>query len=210
MFVKQFLTLGLFSLCVACSAPHSQENTQAPTATAEKRDASWYLNPAQSGINYTTIKAGATAENNYFTTIDGSVSPQGAAEITIKLDSLVTNIDTRDSRMKEFVFETPKFPEASIKTTIDMDSLAGLRKGGQKSYETELTVSLKDVSASFPAQTLVTRLGPNKVLVSSAAPVYVHADDFGLQSGVDKLQELAKLSSITPVVPVSFSLMFER
>jgi len=56
----------------------------------------------------------------------------------------------------------------------------------------------------------VTRLGPNKVLVSSAAPVYVHADDFGLQSGVDKLQELAKLSSITPVVPVSFSLMFER
>jgi len=37
MFVKQFLTLGLFSLCVACSAPHSQENTQVPTATAEKR-----------------------------------------------------------------------------------------------------------------------------------------------------------------------------
>ena len=210
MFVKQFLTLGLFSLCVACSAPQSQQGSEIQTANAEKLEASWYLNPAQSGVNYTTIKAGATAENNYFTTIDGTVSPQGAAEISITLDSLVTNIDTRDSRMKEFVFDTPNFPLASIKTNIDMKSFSTLRKGGQKPYETELVVSLKDISATFSAQTLVTRLGPNKVLVSSAAPVYVHADDFGLQPGVDKLQQLAKLSSITPVVPVSFSLMFER
>ena len=210
MFIKQILALGLFSLCVACSGPASQQNTNSQAANAEKLEANWYLNPAQSGINYTTIKGGGTAENNYFTRIDGTVSPQGAAEISITLDSLVTNIDTRDSRMKEFVFDTPKFPVASIKTTIDMQGLSGLRKGGQKAYEANIDVSLKYITASFAAQTLVTRLGPNKVLVSSAAPIYVHADDFGLQAGVDKLQELAKLSSITPVVPVSFSLMFER
>ena len=77
MFVKQFLTLGLFSLCVACSAPQSQQGSEIQTANAEKLEASWYLNPAQSGVNYTTIKAGATAVQLYTAMVYHGVSLAG-------------------------------------------------------------------------------------------------------------------------------------
>ena len=48
------------------------------------------------------------------------------------------------------------------------------------------------------------------VLVESAAPVLLHIGDFGLTDGLATLQELAGLPSITPVSPVSFSLLFTR
>jgi hypothetical protein len=50
----------------------------------------------------------------------------------------------------------------------------------------------------------------DKVVVSSATPIIIKAADFGLEKGVAKLQELAKLPSIATAVPVNFVLTFSK
>jgi len=53
-------------------------------------------------------------------------------------------------------------------------------------------------------------LGANKVRVDNKAPLLIDAEDFGFESGLAKLQELAGLESITPVVSATVALTFER
>ncbi|MBO6764411.1 MAG: hypothetical protein JJ918_05650 [Maricaulis sp.] len=56
----------------------------------------------------------------------------------------------------------------------------------------------------------MTDLNGERVLVETTQPVLLHVDDFGLTDGLATLQDLAGLPSITPVVPVTASLVFER
>ena len=67
-----------------------------------------------------------------------------------------------------------------------------------------------DIEAPVETQVTVTRIAEDKVLAVSSEPVIVSADTFELTEGLGKLQELAGLPSITPVVPVSFSITFQR
>jgi hypothetical protein len=46
--------------------------------------------------------------------------------------------------------------------------------------------------------------------ISNARPVVINAGEFELTRGVEKLREIAGLPSISPVVPVQFSLYFVR
>ena len=55
---------------------------------------------------------------------------------------------------------------------------------------------------------LVAKLSDNEIIVSSMKPVLLNAQKFGLDAGVNKLKELAKLPSISNAVPVSFVLSF--
>lgn len=43
-------------------------------------------------------------------------------------------------------------------------------------------------------------------MVSSFQPIIINANEFGLVAGVDKLRDIAGLSSISQAVPVSFVL----
>ena len=54
------------------------------------------------------------------------------------------------------------------------------------------------------------RLGDDRILVASRKPVIVNASQVGLLAGVEKLREVAGLPSISPAVPVSFVLAFDR
>jgi hypothetical protein len=56
----------------------------------------------------------------------------------------------------------------------------------------------------------VTRLGANKARLDNKAPLLLDAEDFGYGAGLAKLQELAGLDSISPVVSITMSLTFER
>jgi len=196
------------SILAACSA--TENSGTAIQADIEKTSAPWVLSPQDSRLNYTTIKLDDLAESNHFSTLSGTITPRGDANISIVLESVQTNIDTRDARMKKIVFETESFPLATVTANINMNALQSLKPGEQMTYDFTLAVSLKGLESEFDTQTIITRLGANKVQVQTQDPLYVHADDFNLQSGVDELQKLANLSSITPVVPVSFSLVFER
>ncbi|MEP1231250.1 MAG: YceI family protein [Litorimonas sp.] len=194
----------LASLAItACSGSNT------PTVDSE-RAGPWDLKAQSSSIRYTTIKNNSTAESNNFTLFSGSVSNDGTAKIDIALNSLETNVDTRNERMKTIVFNTLDHPSAVITSSLPMSELTDLTAHERKRVESEVSVTLAGTTASYDAEFMITRLDANEVLVESADPIMVNAQDFNFGPAIDKLQELAKLDSITPVVPVSFSLVFKR
>jgi polyisoprenoid-binding protein YceI len=54
----------------------------------------------------------------------------------------------------------------------------------------------------------VTKTNNKTLLVSTTKPFFIKADAYGVVAGINKLKELAALSSIDYVVPVSFSVIF--
>ena len=56
----------------------------------------------------------------------------------------------------------------------------------------------------------MTRTGPDTVLAESGQPILVNAADLELTEGIATLQQIAGLDSISPTVPVSFTLTFTR
>ncbi len=176
----------------------------------ERTGANWTLNPEDSGMTYVTVKLGELAEINTFRNVTGSVSKDGIATIAVMLDSVDTNNEIRDPRMTEHLFETESYPVATASTKLDMSVFDNLAIGARHTELLDMTIDLHGVSEQMDFYVMVTRLGPNKVLVENKAPLLLDARDFGMEAGLTKLQELAGLDSITPVVPITVSFVFER
>ncbi|NNE59064.1 MAG: YceI family protein [Hellea sp.] len=170
----------------------------------------WTLNTDESGLTYITIKLDDIAEINTFRDISGTVTSEGNASIIINLNSVDTANEIRDPRMKQYLFETEKYPVAKADATLDMSAFESLKTGDRHTELLNLQLDLHGVKAQMDYYVSVTRLGPNKVLVENKAPLILDARDFGMDAGLAKLQELAGLDSITPVVPITVSLVFER
>jgi len=200
--MRIFLILGLFFVTFlgACTQ-------QGPVAEAT---GPWHLLPAQSHVSFISVKKGTMIEAHSFGKLNGTVGVDGIASVAIALDSVETNIDIRNERMRTYLFETDKYPLAKISTKIDMAQFAAMTIGERMKVSYSITVKMHAETADFDVDLIVTRLGVNKMAVDSQSPVVLHIEDFAMQSGVDKLRELASLPSITPEVPVSFSLVFER
>jgi polyisoprenoid-binding protein YceI len=184
--------------------------SETPAGAPPVTGAEWTLDGAASDLSYVTIKAGEIAETNSFETLTGTVSADGAATVTIDLASVSTGVDIRNERMRDIFFVVADDPSATVTAPIDPAAFETLGVG--QSVETTLdgTLSLKGVEAQFQTQVTVTRAGPDRVLAVSDAPVIVEAGTYNLTDGLAQLQELAGLPSITPVVPVTFSLVFTR
>jgi len=172
--------------------------------------AEWTLSSEESRIEFISVKAAAFAESNSFKEMHGVVSEEGEAQIVIPLDSVETNIDIRNERMREFLFETDEHPTAMVSATIDLDALSDLEAGARQNVEFSGEITLHGATAPFETTLTVTRLSDARVLVETTDPVILYADEFDLMAGIDKLMELAGLPSITPAVPVSASLVFEK
>ena len=195
---SSFLTLSFLALA-AC----------APKGEAEKTGA-WSLVSAESGISYVTIKNGSLGEVNTFGMMEGSVSEGGQAEFSVFLDSVDTNNEIRDPRMREILFQTETYPAAKATANLDMAQFDNLPIGGTKTVLLDMTLDLHGVSEQFDVDVRVTRLGANKVRVDNKAPLLLDAEDFGFEAGLAKLQELAGLESITPLVSATVALTFVR
>ncbi len=171
----------------------------------------WIIKESQSRVSFITIEQDDIAEVHTFKKIAGSVNDKGTANLSIDLDSVETNIDIRNERMRKFLFETVSNSSVAISTDLNIETFNSLNAGERILLE-DLTfeISLHGISAELSSNMYVTRINADKVLVETAAPVLVHADDFNLGKGILKLRELAGLDSITPVVPVSASLLFTK
>jgi len=173
-------------------------------------DGAWTLDGGQSRLNFITVKNGTVAEGHSFGLLSGSVGADGAASLTIDLASVATGVDTRDERMREFLFETGMFPSANVTATLDPAAFSALKEGETTLQPVTATLDLHGVQGTVEAEVAVTRAGDDKVLVETAKPIIIDAATYGLEGGVAKLQELAKLDGITAQVPVTFSLTFDR
>lgn len=173
-------------------------------------DGTWTINGSLSNLSYVSIKADELAETNAFNRLSGSITSSGLVTLEIDLSSVSTGVDIRDERMREIFFVVTNNPNAILSAQIDPATFETLGLGDSLTTPLEGSLSLNGREASVQAEITVTRTGVDRVLAVATKPVIVEARRFGLIEGLAKLQALAGLSSITPVVPVTFSIVLER
>ncbi len=200
--------LSLFFLS-GLLAPAAVAQTSGGRAPADFFSQTWNLNPKSSFVYIQSVKKGKLFETHQFQAVDGQISKDGAARITIELASLETNIDIRNVRMRFLLFETFKFPNAVITAQLDKGKLRDLLNRTRTTYPLKLKLSLHGITKTIETNVLATRIYANAVSVSSTKPIIINAADFGLAGGIAKLAEAAGGISIVPAASISFDFVFE-
>jgi hypothetical protein len=200
------LALGL----VACAEQGGDAPKDAATEVAPATEGSWALDPAGSRLAYVSIKAGEIAEANRFDKLTGNVAADGTATLDIDLASVNTGVDIRNERMREIFFQVADNPKATVTAKLDPAAFAGLAVGQSLTRSLKATVALKGASSEVETEVLVTRVSADRITVVPTAPVIISTDMFGLTDELGELRALAQLPSITPAVPVTFTLAFNR
>ena len=207
----RFLSLAASLALAACAGPEAEAPVDDPTASpAPVTESAWTLDPAASRLAYVSIKAGEVAENNRFDTLSGSVAADGTAALEIDLASVNTGAELRDERMRDVFFAVADNPRATVTARLDPARFGGLAISQSVIRPMKANVTIKGASADVETEVLVTRTAGDRVLVVSAAPVIVSTDMFGLTDELGELRAMAQLPSITPAVPVTFTLVFKR
>ncbi|MEP5151615.1 cytochrome c family protein [Planktotalea sp.] len=167
---------------------------------------SWTLDGDNSRLAFGSVKKDTIGEVHSFEALSGMVGADGAAKVEIDLTSVQTNIDIRNERFNEHVFKGAA--SAALSAEIDMDEIAGLAAGSVALQDIEVVLSFLGQEVELDAEVMVARLSDGQVMVTSNDMIYLSTVDLGINAGVDKLMELAKLPGITRTVPITFRLMF--
>lgn len=201
------LALGL-AACAPPPADAPAEETAAAESAATASD--WTLDPASSHLSYVSLKAGEIAEANRFDRLSGTVAADGTARIEIALASVNTGVGVRDERMREIFFQVAEYPTAVVTAALDPATFAGIDVGQVTVRPLAATLALKGMEAPIETEVQVARVSEDRVLVTPTRPVIITTDMFGLTDELGELRALAQLPSISPAVPVTFSLAFRR
>ena len=174
-------------------------------AASAVAQADWTLDADASRLSFISTKNVDKAEVHYFRELSGAVTEGGEARVEVPLDSVETAIQIRNTRMREFLFETGEYPTLVVGAAIDP---ALLETGGYSTQDVELTVSMHGSSKRYAVPLTVVLASDGSLAVSTLEPLVVDAADFDLGAGIAKLQELAGLASISTAVPVSAHFVF--
>ena len=169
----------------------------------------WTLESSASDLNFMSVKQGKKMELSKFATLDGIIAEDGTATFEVALDSVDTNVDLRNVRMRFLLFETFAYPKATISTKLTEAMLGNLADTGVLRMTLPFEISLHGFSKSMSADVIVSLAGPDQVTVASVAPTILQLADFGLMEGRGKLQDTAEVS-ITPATAITFALTFKR
>ena len=172
--------------------------------------ADWTLLNDESSLHYVSIKSTNIAEMNRFKTLAGSVSEQGAVELKVDLSSVDTGVDIRDERMQAMLFDVAQFAQATVTGTVDLEQVTKLEVGETYTDSITLNLALHGLSKEVSSHVQVTRLADDKVLITTLEPVVLNAADYKLAEGLEALRVIAQLPAISPVVPVTYSLVFQQ
>jgi polyisoprenoid-binding protein YceI len=200
------LALGL----AACAEPAAVAPKDGAAQITPVTEGAWTLDAAGSRLSYVSIKAGEVAEANRFDTLSGSVAADGTATLDINLASVNTGVDIRNERMRDIFFQVADNPKATVTAKLDPTAFAGLAVGQSLTRPLKATVAIKGATSDVETEVLVTRVSDDRVTVVPTAPVIISTDMFGLTDELGELRALAQLPSITPAVPVTFTLAFTR
>ncbi|UHQ55415.1 MULTISPECIES: YceI family protein [Microbulbifer] len=172
--------------------------------------ADWNVVTDQSEISFMSVKKTTFAETHKLSNITGGIEDSGQANISIGLASVETGVPIRNQRMQSMLFNTERFPTATVSAQIDSDKLARLQAGQTYAAELEMELSLAGSKQTEPAMVQVTGLENGRVMVSTSEPIIVNAGNYELVQGIEKLREVAGLDAISTVVPVTFQLVLDR
>ena len=172
--------------------------------------AQWQLNAEQSALYFASVKNDTVGEVHSFKKLQGSLAKDGRVEVLVDLASVDTLIPIRDSRMKELLFDTANFPQARISAAIDYQRFDKLSTGASLTLPLDVEISLHGQQQEVQTEVRVVKLSGQRLLVAGSRPILLNTGDFALSQGVEKLRAIVGLSSISPMVPVNISLVFER
>lgn len=184
----------------------------APTdaqAQSNPFESGWQLQSEMSALNFQSVKKQTVVESSSFATLTGTIDESGATQVKVLLDSVDTQIDLRNVRMRFLFFETFKFPEATITTQIDPALISDLETVRRKQVPVTYTLDLHGVTQTYEATVAVTLLSRDLVSIASRTPISIAVDDFDLMGGLEKLQEAANVT-IIPSATISFDFVFAR
>ena len=166
----------------------------------------WTLDGESSKVAFGSIKKDKVGEAHHFTGLDGTVAADGTATVNIDLTSVETWIDVRNGRMLEHVFKG--VTTATLTAGIDMEEVNALGVGDSSVIDVEGNLSLVGTDIEIETSMFVMRVAEDRVLVTTDEMVFLGTEDAGIDAGVSKLMELAKLPGITRTSPVTLRFIF--
>jgi len=166
--------------------------------------ADWTVSDS-SRISFVSIKNNRIGENNAFERVSGSISESGQVAVSVDLSSVETGIGIRNERLQKMLFEVASFPTASIDAALSDSQIAALRAGGARAESVSVNISLHGKTVSKTANVSVSSSGGD-VRVTTTQPIVITAQEFGLESGVAALQQIAGLNAISRSIPVTVDL----
>lgn len=166
----------------------------------------WTLNGDASRLAFGSVKKNTTGEVHEFQSLSGTVK-DGMAEITIDLTSLETYADIRNTRMAEHVFKMA--PSATFAAELDMETLGAMAVGDTDVVDFDGVLSFLGQDVEVYTELFVARMSEERVMVTTNDMVWVTTEELAIEPGIDKLAELAELSSITRAVPVTVRFVFD-
>lgn len=171
--------------------------------TAMPAAADWQVGPG-SQVQFVSIKNNLIGEVSHFETLSGVVTNAGEVEVRVALDSVETNIGIRNERMKQLLFEVGLYPEAVITAQLDPAAIAAMTgEGGVVTAALQIDLHGETVMKEAALNIAITDDGLSAV---TTQPLLLNAAEFGLESGVAALQEIAGLGAISRVIPVTVAL----
>mgnify|MGYP001041865511 CR=1 FL=1 len=170
--------------------------------------AGWSMDPARSHLAFISIKAKDLAEVHTFTEMSGNIAEDGQVEVAMMLDSVETLIPIRNERMREFLFDTTDYKDATLTAKLDPAVIAALKSGDIVDIAAEGNLSLHGATQPMVINMQAAKVADGTVMVASTKPLVIDAAKFGMSDGVEKLREIAGLDSISNAVPVTFVMTF--
>lgn len=170
--------------------------------------ADWHIE-SPSSIHFLTNKNTHITEVHSFKKFSSTVSDSGYVVLNIDLTSVDTRIAIRDERMQKHLFESNRFSSAKFEAEIPVTVLAQVNAGTATHFDLTGTISLHGEQAKASSKVLISPNKDNSISVTSVTPMLIDAESFNLVAGINKLKEIAGLSSITRTVPVMFSLTYK-
>ena len=200
MLGKKLALMAGAAMMVAAVQASAGDNPLAP---------GWTMDQQASTLTFQSVKNGSVVETSAFSSYQGRIAPDGSATLTIQLDSVDTGIDLRNVRMRFLFFETFKHPEATVETWIDPQAIVDLAAKRRMKLPLDFTLSLHGVQQRLSSEVVATLITDAMVSVSTVKPVEIKIAPFGLEDGIRKLEEAAKVT-IVPSSSVNFDLIFRR
>ncbi|MGB0504957.1 MAG: c-type cytochrome [Pikeienuella sp.] len=168
----------------------------------------WSLSNDDSKLAFGSIKKDKVGEVHHFKNLSGSVDASGAVSVDVDLASVETWIDIRNERMGTHVFAG--MGPAKLTAQIDMAAMEAMAVGSLNATDVKGALTLGGVALDIEASVIIARLSESRAMVLTDEMIMVNTIDLGVNAGIDKLMEIAKLPSITRAVPVTMRLVFDK
>lgn len=213
---KLMIVLPVVAALAACSPQHTANaeasSAQSHAAMAAAAPAVW--KSSQSKVSFLIGKVNkqlnSITEPAYFAESSAQLDKDGQFEMTVDLQSVHTNIDIRDQRIKDWVFETAQFPMATIKGKLDATAINNMKVGDVLLVDQPLSLNFHGKDIDINAPLLITRTAEDKITVNTRDAVVLDMRNADILKGVEKLVEVMGLSSIWEQTPVFFYGEFVR